>query len=371
MPVDKYITFQAQSKYNSKNYDLWQDVINILFPILEQKGIKIVQTGQPQEHSYQYVIDLKGRTNLNQLAYVIQNSLLHLGPDSLGIHIASSFDIPIVGLYSCSPTAISGPYFGRSDMQVLFEGHKRTKNGKPSYATEEFPKSINTIKPEEVANAIFKLLNIDYKVPFETVHIGDKYSHMIIRELVPNFNLPVNNPQQPIEVRMDLDFNEDILFKQLQLSKCAIVTNNPINIDKLKPFKLNIVAIIYEINDKDSPEFVAGIKALGVPIVLISYLTQEEIDKKKINYYEIGKINKIEEPPAETIEKLKSNLSNLYFKSNKILASDNQYYMTDTARITKQPINNDFEYYQAQDIPEFWRNLQFITCVQKTLDKTN
>ncbi len=366
LPVERYITFQAQSKFNSKNYDFWQDVLNILYPILESVGIKIVQVGSQNEYPYQYVIDLKGRTDIHQLAYVIQNSLLHLGPDSLGIHISSFFDIPIVGLYSCSPRAISGPYFGTCDKQIIFEGYKRTKNGKPSYAAEEAPKSINTINPEEIAGAVLKLLGIDRSIPFETVYIGSKYSHNILRELVPNCNIQVQGPSNIVtEVRMDLEYNEQFLFKQLQTTRCAIVTDKPISLDKLKPFRPNIAAIVYEIKDNDDPAFAAEARKFGVPMILVSSLSQELINEKKNSYYEIGKINKFESPDPEIVDKLKSIMPNLYFKANKILASNNQFYMTNAARVTNQPITNDFEYYKAHDVPEFWNNLAFFACVQK------
>jgi hypothetical protein len=363
--INKYITFQAQSKYNSKNYDLFQDVINILFPVLEKHGIKILQVGGPNEFNYQYCVNLVGKTDIHQLSYVIKNSQLHLGPDSLGIHLASYFNVPIVGLYSCSSVANSGPYWGDRSKHVLFEGFKNVKNKKPSYSAEEFPKSINTIKPEEIAKAVFKLLNIEQNVPFETIHIGEKYSQMILREMVPNANLPVLEDRRPIEVRMDLNFNESILERQLQVSSCAIVTNKRVSLDLLQKYKGHVAAVVYEIDKNDDPSFAHEVRALGLNLLLISYLSNDDIREKKINYYDLGLINKMPEPPLDLVEKLKSDMPKLYFKSNKIISSNGQFFMTDAARVTNQPITNDWEYFKAQDIPEFWRNLPFMTIVSK------
>jgi len=366
LPFEKYITFQAQSKFNSKNYDYWQIVINILYPVLEKANIKIVQVGQAHEFGYQYVMDIRGRTNISQLSYVIQKSNLHFGPDSLGIHMASHFDTPCVGLYSCSPSTISGPYFGSKEKQVLFDAYKNVKNAKPSYAAEENPKSINTIKPEEIADSIFKLLKIDYKTPFTTEYIGEKYSNQILRELVPNFNFNLGNPDVPIEVRMDLHFDEQILEKQLAINKCIVVTNKPVNIEILKRFKPHVLAVIYHIEKDDTPAFVESIKSSGMPFGLVSYLTKEEIETKKLTYYNYGVIHFMQPTAPELADKLRKNFSDLFFQSNKVIGSNGRFYMSNAGRVSESELKTDFNYHKAVDCPEFWRELPFMHVIKKT-----
>ena len=90
LPVEKYITFHSDSKYNSKNYSYWQDVINILTPALKQNGIDIIQIGKATDRQFSNCASIKGNTDLSQLAFVIQNSLLHFGVESLPISMASS-----------------------------------------------------------------------------------------------------------------------------------------------------------------------------------------------------------------------------------------------------------------------------------------
>ena len=41
----KYICFHPFSKFPSKNYDYWQEVINIIHPYLKEKNIDIIQIG--------------------------------------------------------------------------------------------------------------------------------------------------------------------------------------------------------------------------------------------------------------------------------------------------------------------------------------
>lgn len=365
LPFEKYVTFQAQTKFDSKDYSYWQDVINLVFPLLEKNNIKIIQVGNPNEWVYQYTIDLRGRTNLNQLAYVLNRAILHFGSDSLGTHLASNANIPLVSLYSASSSSISGPHFGDKNKQIIFDAFLRAKNGKPSYSSNENPKSINLIKPEEIANAILKLLNIDFKIPFETIHIGEKYSNRIIREFIPNNVIQLPNPEFPLEIRMDLEFNEEILSKQLSLSKALIITKKRINKNILVNFKSNIVAVCYEITENDEPKFVEDLKTLGLGIYLISYLDNDTINNKKINYYEFGVINQIKNESESKVASLKEEVDKLYYKCNKIMFSDSKVYMGNLGRVSNQEIKDDFTYYKVIDSPEFWKDLQFLTVIKK------
>ena len=361
---DKYITIQAQTKYDSKDYTYWQDVINILFPILDAKGIKIVQVGGPKEFLYQYVVDLRGRTDLNQLAYIIKNSMLHLGSDSLGIHLASSYDIPIVGLYSVSQSSVSGPHWGDKNKQILFDAYLRTSTGKPSYADKEYPKSVNLIRPEEISDAVFKLLGFNIQTPIKTVFTGSKYSPQIVREFIPTKSHPITNPEAPIEIRMDLHFNETILQEQLQYCRALVITNKRIDKNILKTFKDRIVGLVYLIEENDDPQFISDIQNIGLNIVLMSYLTEEQIQPKKINYYEHGKINVVEPEQKEKWEEIRSKIGNLYFKTNKILSDNGNVYAGIISRKQNEEIKDDFRYYKVIDVPEFWNELPFMTLVE-------
>jgi ADP-heptose:LPS heptosyltransferase len=142
LPLNEYIVLQPHSK-PSKTYDLWQEVIDILFPILNKVGISIVQIGGQNENAYRGVVNLSGKVDVNQSAYIIRNAKLFLGVDSFGAHLASHFDIPIVSLYSNNNIPNVRPYFGSKEKQVLLEPERNTL--KPTYSLEENPKSINRI----------------------------------------------------------------------------------------------------------------------------------------------------------------------------------------------------------------------------------
>lgn len=367
LPIENFITFQAQSKYEAKDYDYWQAVINILAPMLESKGIKIVQVGGLNEMPYQRVIDLRGQTNFHQLAYVIKRAKLHLGPDSLPVHLASYYDTPIVALYSVSSVEASGPRFGTPAKQVLFKGYERVGNGKPSYAAQENPKSINSIKPEEISNAVFKLLEIEFEVPFETVHIGAKYNSKLLRELVPDTHITISNPEAPIEIRADIHFDERIVARQLSyLQKSVIITDKAINVNLLKQFKQHIGLVVYRITENDDPSFVKQVIAAGLPVMLLSKLAPEVLEKKKIQYYEFGKIHVLPTPSQETIAKFLPDIDKLYYHSNKLIASKGKLFASHAARELEHSLQNDHEYTRVIDSPSFWDDLDFYTIVRKT-----
>jgi hypothetical protein len=365
LPIEKYITFQAQSKFESKDYSYWQDVINIISPFLEKNNIKIIQFGKNEEKSYENVIDLKGKTSFNQLAFLMKNSLLHFGPDSLGVHIASMYDIPIVSLYSIIQSSVAGPYFGNKSKHILFDAYKRIGNGKPSYSHQENPKCINLIKPEEIADAIFKLLNIDFQTVFETVFTGQKYTGSSIQESLPNHKNIIFNPENLVEVRADLGFDEQSLINQLaQYKKCVLVLDKPINLNILNQFKQNILTIAFKITNQDNKEFLIKLRESGIKFVLISDLTQEEINKLKINYYQFANVDKIEKPSQEKIDELKKNINSLFYRSAKITASNDKFYYSLAAAEADIPMKNHFEYQKVLDTTSFWDNLDFFTIVK-------
>ena len=110
LPFEKYISFHPQGKFSSRLYDYWCEVINFIHPILIKNDIHIVQIGGPNEKLYELCYPLNGQTDYNNVAYIIRNSLLHLGVDSFPIHMASAMQKKIVGLYCNMYKEQSCPY---------------------------------------------------------------------------------------------------------------------------------------------------------------------------------------------------------------------------------------------------------------------
>jgi len=339
LPKGKYISFQPFSGAPSKNYDFWQQVVDILYPILKNKDISILQIGARDEKTFNGCLSVVGNTNLGQAAYAVARSELHLGADSFAAHVASAYDKKIVAIYSNNIVNNVKPYWSDEENVSLLEPERKNK---PNFAMEESPKTINFIKPEAIAESVCKLLNIDFKQPYETVYIGEKYGLDNFFVWVPDILHPIKEPPQPIEVRMDYHFNESILEQQLQICPCAIITNKPINLELLKRYRPRVAHLFYEITKDDSPEFAQGARKAGLKIIPITRLSDEEITDKKVHYFDVGKINSVDEPEKELIKKIK-NTDNLSYKSNKIIMSDAKRFSSHPKYLKGITSNNNFE----------------------------
>jgi len=246
LPFDNYITFHPQGKFPSRIYDYWHEVVNLLYPILIKNKIHIVQIGAQNEKLYDFCYPLNGQTDYNNAAYVIKNGMLHLGVDSFPVHIASATGKKIVGLYCNMYKAQSGPYWSNEKDIILLEAD--LKGNKPSYAAEENPKTINTIKPEDIANSVLSLLNIKENIKQKSLFFGNKYNSQKILEFIPD-HVPYIKLEQNeiINVRSDLYFDEKNLLEISNLYPSSIITNKELNLKSLNT--RNIKQIIYFVNN--------------------------------------------------------------------------------------------------------------------------
>jgi ADP-heptose:LPS heptosyltransferase len=76
LPTNKYITIQNSSGMNGKCYDYFQDVIDFLYEKLNSKGFQIIQIGSKEDKPLNRVINLQGQTDINQTAFILNNSSL-------------------------------------------------------------------------------------------------------------------------------------------------------------------------------------------------------------------------------------------------------------------------------------------------------
>ena len=315
LPFDKYITFHPFSK-PVKNYDYWQDVIDDINPYLGENGIRILQLGGKDEHEFNGCVHLQGLTSINQVAYLVDRSQLHLGVDSFPVHMAGSFDTPLVSLYSNAYIENCSPYWGDKDKQILLSPDFSVI--KPSFSFEESPKRVNSIKSEEISKGALDLLQIKHNINYKTVFVGNRYSNMTMFSNVKPSSLDFIRPINGIEVRMDLNHNEKFLEATAMNSQVAAVIDKPINLSLLRKIKKNINVIFFMIKDNKHTDFINEVISLGIKINLISNLPQEEINVLKIHYYETGLISKLPEMNQEDKDKIFAlDKNKLKFKSNK------------------------------------------------------
>jgi hypothetical protein len=365
LPISKYITFHSDEAEPAKNYDYWQDVINMISPFLKQREISIIQIGDRNNRHFSECIDLLGQATANQWAYIIQGSLLHFGADGFLTHLASSFDTPLVSIYGIAHANCVKPYFGSPKKQANIIAYGRDGK-KPSFSADENPKVINSIKPEEIANAILKLLGINVEMPMETVFVGKKYSSFVIEESIPNDPKIMFNPEHQVEIRADLGFDDNAFLQQVgNYKKSVVVVEKDVNITTLERFRQQINMIVVRVVDDTQGTLIKRLVEIGRPLVLVSALPESRIQELKAVYYEFGNINRLDIVDEAKINELKLDLDRLYYRSTKIVSNGGKYFYSHAASLAGVPMTNHHEYQKVIDSPEFWENLSCFTIVRK------
>jgi len=337
LSFDKYISFQPFSKYPAKDYDYWQEVINLITPHLQENNIQIVQIGGEKEKVLDGVYSVVGQTNIRQAAYIIKNAIMHVGTDSFAAHIASGFDKKIVALYSNNNINNVKPYWTKENDMVLLEPERTSK---PSYSAQENPKSINNIKPEKIAQGILKLLGISNKINLiDTIYLGKLFNNKLFH-IVPDHVVERNQVINHCISRMDLLFNETNLKNQIRLMPCIIATNQAIDINILKENKQHVIGVNVFIEDESILPFISQLKEANIKYQMYSYLPKEDLNKYKIHFMEYGIISKINLKHPKIEELITESKHKLFYKSNNYILSKGNVYLSEKAFFDNKPIGS-------------------------------
>jgi len=156
---EKYITFHLKTAQDPKDYDRWLEVLERV------KNISIVQVGSSNEPTFDHpsIIDFRGKTTPQQLAYVIENAELHLGVDSFPAHVARAVGTRSIILYG----GTSAKQIGIVN-SVSFEPDNRNGCCTSCYLIECVSKSqgggkcINNINPNNVVDELCKTLGSQF-----------------------------------------------------------------------------------------------------------------------------------------------------------------------------------------------------------------
>ncbi len=305
----KYIVVSTTGSWNSKKYDYYQKVLEILFPILQKEGIEIVQVGTQEDQRLPLVVDYTG-VSLRQAAFVIENSLLHVGNDNLYTWLAGS-KVPSIALYGPVPGAVLKP----EGVLAL----EPARVNKPSYAPEENPKTINSIPPEQVAGSVTELLNIE-KPKIKTVQINSLYGQEQI-DYIPDFPI---QPQvfngRRIICRYDICNNKEALIHFLNLYEGAIYTADVIDINLLLAFKPRIPQILYLLDHNYSKDFVKALHSTGIPYDLVTNKKDRELGDLKLDLFDYNQIKGWPEVDKGEVTE------DCYFESKRVYLSKAKFY---------------------------------------------
>lgn len=267
LPKEKYILIHNDNKLQSKWYEYFEDVINLVKPILHQAGYLVCQIGGKNDPPIPNVDCRFLGQSWAQTAFIVKNASAVACIDSVIGHTASAYNIPTVSLFSHIYPSQAKPFW--TDKLICLEPERDGK--RPSYSAQEDPKTIRTIKVENVANSILELLEINARIDMKTIQVGNHY-HESVMEVVPDFF--TDHPalkSHLVHFRMDLRHDEQCLAAWLPHYKLNIIANKILNLNLLRQFKANVSRVTLFLKDEKtfSPQYLKELKAIGLPLVLI------------------------------------------------------------------------------------------------------
>ena len=319
---DKYITLHTHKGIQSRDYLFWPNVISLLKSHL--KDYDIIQIGSKDDHKCKGVdYDLCGLTSLKNINYIIKNSSLHLCTNSFSLHISSLFDIPTVSIFSDMLPEHSGALWNKSSEFIAIQPD--LKDQKPSYSRQENIKSIDTIKPEEIAVKVLNALNIKHDLDnYKTLNIGNFYKNSIL-EAIPNHPPPKDFfANSVVNLRCDYGVDSESFIEWARF-KVNIMSSKKINLNLINQLKANIVAMTLFLEDEDFDEdYFYALDSIGVKYSLICR-DKEKLSSIRFKFFDfnIEEYKKITKKDLDFGEEI---CNNTFYHSNKILISNNKKY---------------------------------------------
>jgi hypothetical protein len=367
LAVDNFITIDTSNLgTGALSYDHWQLVVDLIHPKLELQGVKIIQLGNkdctPLRNCYMAI----GQCNFNQKAYVLKKSLVHACPNNESSHMASIYNKKSVVLFSnnCFPGQFTPYWTDASNLEIL---KPPTTSKKPSFNPNENPKSINTIRPEEIAGKILNFVGVDGFAPeFKTMKIGASFHQRRIESNLTHLLDAEKLGVSSLIMRMDLNFNEEALKEQLEACACSIITKKALSDEILEKYHKKIVELVYYLEDDNDPDFIRKVKEKSINYLLRSRHEDEVTNDFKLAYLDYGLIHQISEKSQNDFDELK-NKKKLYYKSNHFIIHKNSFYPSTAAllRLKHATPSMTHEPHEVIDDPLFWEEEEHFHFFEK------
>jgi len=349
---EKFISF------HKIHYNQYQEVLNLIKPVLKAYEIDVVQIGG---ENYPEIKSISKIKDYGCATYILRNSFLHFGEYSILFDLCASVNTKSLILNSISKKEFISPFFADSKNQIILDSY--SENGSlPLYDGNATAHLVNKIKPEDIAENIFKLLEIKYKKPYETLYVGDLYkenSHEINIYPIKDYVYDLESISEPI-IRMDYCYDLSFLEKHLTIKKCRVRTNKEIPLNFIKKYASKISSIDLELkSDEDFSSFISHIKSHKINLLLYSFLNEEKSGDLKLKYLDIEPISfqNIEDPTI----KFNLNDENVYFKCNELILYKNKFYISKSDILNNNPYTiNKFNKADQFDLSENLSNILAI-----------
>lgn len=262
----KYITFCSEN-HGAKQWDHFQEYIDLINPYLLKEEIKIIEIGS-NDLKFHNISSVKNITNGNHWSYILKNSLMHIGPENFMSQLCLLHKVPFIALFSNTNPEYSIPSWGDFKNKTFLMPDLKGK--RPSFSSEESPKSINTISAESAAFETLKMLNINNEFnKFDVFYTGSNYHYKLI-EIVPDFT-PDDNffPRSLLNIRMDYLFNQENIIPFANKRKISIVSDKEIDIELLLKIKPSLEKLFLKVDQDSNEDYAKKIKAHNIPMELV------------------------------------------------------------------------------------------------------
>lgn len=307
----EYITIDTSNCIGDSEYFYFKEYVDA-FKSLRKKDIKVYNIcgDKKVENADNYYDELSS----NQCNFLIKNSKLHICVDNATGHIASIYKVPTIVLFSHSHPRLSMPLWNTKGTECL---EPKYKNGKPAYFPNKDNSVVNTIYPDRIIEATYKLTDFLKPSGFKTVYIGKHFKEKIAN-VIPNFHSA--DPRlkgKTLNIRYDKCDNLENLQKWLQTNQCGIVSNQEIDIRILNHFKKSIKTIVFEFDSEVncSEDYFNMLKHIGIKFsIYIKNITNEKFKMIKNDLFDLP-LYKLNEPQTFPFK----------FKSNYKFASNNYW----------------------------------------------
>jgi hypothetical protein len=331
-------------------YSYWSDVILLIAPYLKEKNINIFQLGVNENPSLPFVKRTNGTLSAPQKSYLLKRSKLHITTNNFSAQLCAYLNKNLICITDDPSRTLAFDW------------------GDPKAHSFIYPQSQDFIEPERLAELILQKLKINFNFKYETLFVGEKYKDGVtFCEMVPTKPISLQAlGMSSILARMDLHFSEEVLQKQLEIGKVSIYTDRPIDINIIRKFQENIIEVVYEVKEKNHPEFCEEVKKLGIQCNLVSFLSNEKINEQKLKYMDINNIipqktYSLDDVAGATIE----NVEKLFFKSKRYIVKHDTIYLSEESLKMGVKSNNSNDIQKVINNKEFWSSLDALTILKK------
>lgn len=312
IPSD-YIVYQTGSEKKSQIYDYSSEVIPMILNFLQVTGIQVIQIGDNDDPSILSSLDLRGVLTVRQLAYVIKNSRLCITSNQFTSKLCRVYNKSLILLGSNYPSKQVVPSFDK----VLYI-EPELKTARWNYKKDEWPKTINSIKPEIIANAILNKIGIEDSVNYKTLYIGEKFGPRFLN-FIPEGIFPKELINTPFNIRLDIFDNQEYLPPILNMTQADITTKTPLDLNSLNI--KNIKSIVYFCDKDFDINFIKGCISKLINLIVIC-CNDDLLNELRLETLGICTVyKKPKEKPLDILEK-----HDMFFKSNRVYIARGKTY---------------------------------------------